>query len=200
VRFTPVSETETGADRFAFSSIWIAHLPAPDHARGAPRKKANAAMDRQFLEFLGSFFLNAAKGQKQLEDMTRWIGGGFSGFEELTRMFRKFYGMNGLPLASPDYTEAWEKASENFKKSYHEWLNLMNVIPKSEYQILQKKCEALKDKIAAQDETIRHLRDLLSDKGLPYADAVEGFTRMMEKQGHQFQELMNSMGRAFKKE
>ncbi|MGD8655509.1 MAG: hypothetical protein PVG28_05345, partial [Desulfobacterales bacterium] len=112
-------------------------------------------MDRQFLEFLGSFFLNAAKGQKQLEDMTRWIGGGFSGFEELTRMFRKFYGMNGLPLASPDYTEAWEKASENFKKSYHEWLNLMNVIPKSEYQILQKKCEALKDKIAAQDETIR---------------------------------------------
>ena len=97
-------------------------------------------------------------------------------------------------------SQAWEKASENFKKSYHEWLNLMNVIPKSEYQNLQKKCEALKDKIAAQDETIRHLRDLLSDKGLPYADAVEGFTRMMEKQGHQFQELMNSMGRAFKKE
>jgi hypothetical protein len=48
-------------------------------------------MDRQFLEFLGSFFLNAAKGQKQLEELTRWIGGGFSGFDELTRMFRKFY-------------------------------------------------------------------------------------------------------------
>jgi uncharacterized coiled-coil protein SlyX len=200
VRFTPVSETETGADRFAFSSIWIAHLPVPSRAKGAKKAKASAAMDRQFLEFLGSFFINAAKGQKQLEDMTRWIGGGFSGFDELTRMFCKFYGINGLPSASPDYAEAWEKASENFKKSYHEWLNLMNVIPKSEYQILQKKCEALEEKIAAQDETIRHLRNLLSDKGLPYADAVEGFTRMMEKQGHQFQQLMDSLGKAFKRE
>ncbi|MGD9056034.1 MAG: hypothetical protein PVG40_06285 [Desulfobacterales bacterium] len=157
-------------------------------------------MDRQFLEFLGSFFLNAAKGQKQLEDMTRWIGGGLSGFDDLTRMFRKFYGMNELPLASPDYTRAWEKASENFKKSYHEWLNLMSVIPKSEYQALQKKCEALEKKVATQDETIRQLRKLLSEKGLPYADAVKGFTSMMEQQGYQFQELMNSLGKAFKKE
>ncbi len=157
-------------------------------------------MDRQFLEFLGSFFLNAAKGQKQLEDMTQWIGGGFSGSDELTSMFRKFYGMNGLPLASPDNAKAWEKASENFKKSYHEWLNLMSVIPKSEYQILGKKCEALEEKVATQDETIRHLRNLLSEKGLPYADAVQGFTKMMEKQGHQFQELMDSVGKAFKKE
>jgi uncharacterized coiled-coil protein SlyX len=157
-------------------------------------------MDRQFLEFLGSFFLNAARGQKQLEDMTQWISGGFSGFDELTNMFRKFYGMNGLPLASADYARAWEEASENFKKSYHEWLNLMSVIPKSEYQALKKKCDALEEKVATQDDTIQHLRDLLAKKGLPYADAVKGFTEMMEQQGHQFQELMNSVGKAFKKE
>lgn len=157
-------------------------------------------MDKQFLQFLGSFFLNAAKGQKQLEDMTRWIGGGFSGSDELASMFRKFYGMNALPLASQDNARAWETASENFKKSYHEWLNLMSVIPKSEYQILEKKCEALEEKVARQDETIGHLRNLLGEKGLPYADAVQGFTKMMEKQGHQFQELMDSVGKAFKKE
>ena len=157
-------------------------------------------MDRQFLEFLGSFFLNAAKGQKQLEDMTRWIRGGFSGFDDLTRMFRKFYGMNELPLASPDYARAWETASENFKKSYHEWLNLMSVIPKSEYQTLQKKCEGLEEKVASQDETIRQLRKLLSEKGLPYLDAIQGFAQMMEEQGRQFQELMDNMGNAFKKE
>ena len=157
-------------------------------------------MDRQFLEFLGNFFLNAAKGQKQLEDMTQWIGGGLSGFDELSGMFRKFYGINGLPPASSDYTRAWEMASENFKKSYHEWLDLMNVIPKSEYQTLEKKCAALEKTVASQDETIRQLRKLLSEKGLPYADTVKGFTRMMEEQGHQFQELMDSLGKAFKKE
>ena len=157
-------------------------------------------MDRQFLEFIGVFFLNAAKGQKQLEDMTQWISCGFSGFDELTNMFRKFYGMNGLKLTSPDYTKAWEKASENFKKSYREWLSLMNVIPTSEYQILEKKCEALEEKVTTQDKTIRQLQNLLSEKSMPYADAVQGFSEMMEKQGLQFQELMDSIGKAFKKD
>ena len=157
-------------------------------------------MDRQFLEFLGSFFLNAAKGQKQLEDMTRWVGGGFSGFDDLTRMFRKFYGINGMPAGSADYNRAWQKASENFKKSYHEWLNLLDVIPKSEYHILEKKCEDLERQVASQDETIRQLRKLLTEKGLPYAEAVNGFSQMMEQQGHQFQQLMDSLGKAFKKE
>ena len=157
-------------------------------------------MDRQFLEFLGNFLISAAKGQKQLEDMTQWISCGFSGFDELTNMFRKFYGINGLPLASPDNTKAWEKASENFKKSYHEWLNLMSVVPKSEYQILEKKCEALEEKVASQDKAIQHLRNLLSEKGMPYADAVQGFNEIMEKQRRQFQELMDGIGKAFKKE
>jgi uncharacterized coiled-coil protein SlyX len=157
-------------------------------------------MDRQFLEFLGNFFLNAARGQKQLEELTRWIGGGFSGFDEFAHMFRKFYGMNGLTPASPDYARVWEKASENFWLSYREWLDLMSVIPKNEYQILEKKCAALEEKVAAQDESIRHLQGLLSEKGLPCADAVQGFLNMMEKQGHQFQELIDNMGSAFKKE
>jgi hypothetical protein len=33
-------------------------------------------MDRQFLEFWGNFMLNAAKSQKQLEDLTAWMKGG----------------------------------------------------------------------------------------------------------------------------
>ena len=157
-------------------------------------------MDRQFLEFLGNFLLNSAKGQKQLEDMTRWISSGFSGFDELTNMFRKFYGMEGLPPTSPDYAKAWEKASENFKKSYHDWLKLMSVVPESEYQILGKKCAALKEKVETQEETIRYLRNLLNEKGVPYSDAVQGFNEMMEKQAQQFQDLMESVGKAFKTE
>jgi uncharacterized coiled-coil protein SlyX len=75
----------------------------------------------------------------------------------------------------------------------------MNVIPKSKYQTLEKRCQTLEEKVASQDETIRQLRSLLAEKGLPYADAVKGFTQMMEVQGHQFQELMDSLGKAFKK-
>jgi hypothetical protein len=47
-------------------------------------------MDSQFLEFWGNYLLAAAKGQKQLEDLNQWIRQGFSGFEELTAMLKKF--------------------------------------------------------------------------------------------------------------
>ena len=45
-------------------------------------------MDRQFLEFWGNYLLSVARGQKQLEDVTRWIRGGFSGVEELTALLK----------------------------------------------------------------------------------------------------------------
>ncbi|MBE9544556.1 MAG: hypothetical protein IMF02_08700 [Proteobacteria bacterium] len=157
-------------------------------------------MDKQFLEFWGNLLLNAAKSQKQLEDMTQWIGRGFSGFDELTDMFRKFYGLEGLALDSPDYPKAWEKASENFKTSFNDWLAFMKVVPEREHTALEKKYEALKEKVATQDETIRYLRNLLSEKNVPYTDAVQNFTEMMEKQAQQFHDLMESAGKAFKKE
>ena len=157
-------------------------------------------MDRQFLEFFGNFLLNAAKGQKQLEDMTRWMKKGFSGFDESTDMFQRFYGLDGLPPDSPDYAKAWQKASEGFKASFNDWLTLINVVPKSELLALEEKHEALKEKIAAQEETILHLRSLLNEKGVPYTEAVQDFGKMLEKQARQFQELMESVGKAFKKD
>jgi hypothetical protein len=36
-------------------------------------------MDRHFLEFWGNFLINAAKGQKQMEDMSKWMQQGFEG-------------------------------------------------------------------------------------------------------------------------
>ena len=62
----------------------------------------------------------------------------------------------------------------------------MKVVPKREHMVLEKKYEALKEKVATQDETIRYLRSLLSEKNIPYTDAVQNFTEMMEKQAQQF--------------
>jgi hypothetical protein len=155
-------------------------------------------MDKQFLEFLGNFYLNAARGQKQLEDMTRWMGLGFSGFDELTHMFRKIYGLEKPPLEAPDYTEACEKAFDSFKTSFNDWLKLMSMVPEHEHLALKKKYDALKAKVAAQDETIEHLRTLLSEKGVRHTDAIHDFTEMMGKQARQFQDLMESIRKALK--
>ena len=152
------------------------------------------------MEFWGTFLINAAKGQKQLEDMTRWMSRGFNGFDELTDMFRKFYGLEQLPHNSPDYAKAWEKASENYKTSLNEWLEFMSVVPKKKYLALEKKYDTLRKKVASQDETIRRLQNLLSEKGVSHMDAVQSFTEMVEKQAQQFQDLMESLNKAFKKE
>jgi hypothetical protein len=157
-------------------------------------------MDRQFLEFMGKLLTETAKGQKQIEDMAKWMGGGFSSFDEYTKIFSKFYGLKGPTSPSPDDNRAWEKAWEQFTKSFQEWLDLMNVVPRSEFENLENKCASLEEKVRSQQQTIRHLRSLLSEKGIPYDEAVQSFIDMMEKQGRQFQDLMVGVGKAFNKD
>ena len=158
-------------------------------------------MDTHFLEFWGNFLINAAKGQKQLEDMSKWMQQGFEGFDELTAMFTKFYGLEHMGKDSPDYMAKWKKASEDFIKSFKEYLSLMGVVPKEEHLALVKKYEELKEKVASQEETIKHLRMLLGEKMAgTQGDVVKGFQEIIEKQSKEFQETMETFDRFFKKD
>ena len=158
-------------------------------------------MDRHFLEFWGNFLINAAKGQKQLEDISKWMQQGFKGFDELNDLFRKFYGLDHLEKDTSGYMETWKRASENFQKSFRDYLSLMGVVPKEEHLALVKKYEELKEKIDAQEETIKNLRVLLEEKkGETQGELVKGFQEIIEKQSEQFQEAMETFGRFFKKD
>jgi len=156
-------------------------------------------MDKNFLEFWGNFLINAAKGQKQLEDMAKWMGQGFKGFEDLSAMFRKFYGLERLDKDSLDYMNMWEKAQEAFQNSFKDYVRLLGVVPDEEYLALVKKYEELKEKVAAQEETIKHLRMLLGEKLIDPGEVVSGFQELMKKQSDQFQQLMGSIGQSFQK-
>lgn len=158
-------------------------------------------MDKHFLEFWGNFLINAAKGQKQIEDISKWMQQGFEGFDELTAMFRKFYSLEHMEKDTPAYMETWKKASENFQKSFKDYLRLMGVVPKDEHLALVKKYEELKEKVAAQEETIKHLRMLLEEKKVEMqGELVQGFQEIIEKQSEQFQETMETLSRFFKKD
>lgn len=151
-------------------------------------------MDKHFLEFWGNFMLNAARGQKQLDDINKWMGQDLSGFEDLTGMFKKFYGLDRLSEDSGDYLESWKQATEEFQKSFKDYLILMNVVPKDEHLALVKKYEALKKKVADQEETIEHLRMLLGEKGADQGETVKVIEDFMKKQTEQFQKLIKSSG------
>ena len=154
-------------------------------------------MDSQFLEFWGKCFLNAAKGQKALEDMAAWMRQGFTGFEEMTALFQKTYGLDQVAKESPDYFEMWKKAQEDFKNCFTDYLTLFGCVPRDEHMGLVKKYEELKEKVASQEETIKHLQMLLSQAK---TEEVAGqLKNLVQKQAEQFQKIMESFGESFKK-
>jgi hypothetical protein len=56
-------------------------------------------MDPNFLEFWRNPLISIAQGQKQLDDMMRWVHQGFPGADDLTNRFKKTYGLHQFPQA-----------------------------------------------------------------------------------------------------
>jgi hypothetical protein len=120
---------------------------------------------------------------------------GLKGFEDLNATFRKYYELNGLEEESPAYEKAWQKAVHDFQKSFKDYLNLMGVVSKDEHLALMRKYEDLKKKATDQEETIKHLRMLVDEKGIAEGAVPRGFQDLINKQSEQFQDLMKGFGR-----
>lgn len=157
-------------------------------------------MDSQFLEFWGNYLLAAARGQKQLEDLNQWISQGFRGFEELTAMFQKYYGLERSPNEDADATKAWHTAAADFHNSFNAYLELMGVIPQDKYQTLEQKYAALQKKVIEQEDTIKVLRGLLAEKGTYQGETAKVFQDLVDKQADAFEKLLKNMVAAAKKE
>ena len=154
-------------------------------------------MDPHFLEF----WVNASKEQRRLKDLYEWMQQGFNGFDDLTEMFRKFYGLDHMEKDTPAYLETMKKASENFLESFKDYLDLMGMVPKDKHLALVQKYEALKEKVADQEETIKNLQLLLEEKRAEsQGELVQGFQDLIEKQSKQYQKTMETFGSFFKKE
>jgi hypothetical protein len=162
--------------------------------------KENDLMDTHFLELWGNLLLGAAKSQKQFEEMVSWTQQGFKGFEEMTNLFMKTYGLDNCAKTGTDCMTAWKKAEEDFRQSFKDHMNLLGFVPKNEHLELVKKHEELKERLASQEETIKHLRMLLSESKLKdQGELTKQFDDLIKKQNDQFQNLMDHFSKAFKK-
>jgi hypothetical protein len=157
-------------------------------------------MDKNFLEFWGKFLIEVAKGQKQMEDINKWTSQGLKGFEDLSNMFKKAYGLEGLKEDNPDSLKMWKTAEMDFTKSYKEYIKLIGMVPRDDYLQLVSKYEQLKEKCALQEETIKHLRMLMDAKSSEYGEVAKGFQELAQNQSDQFQKLLAAFTEAFKKE
>jgi hypothetical protein len=157
-------------------------------------------MNRHFLEFWGKALLQAAQSQKQVEDLAKWCQRGIFSFQDYMQLFKTSYDLDQVAEESPDYYTIWNKAEENFRESFKEYLNIFGVVPREEYADLARCYEELQAKVAEQAETIKSLRLLLEEKGLGLAATSLEFQRLIEKQGDQFQKLIQGLNESVKSE
>ena len=153
-------------------------------------------MNRHFLEFWGKALLQAAKSQKQLEDLATWFNRGFLGFQDYTQLFKTAYGLDDMAEDNPDYVSLWKKAEEDFRDSFKDYLNLLGVVPREEYAAMARRCEELEGKLAEQEETLKHLRLLAEEKGMGLEATTLEFQKLIKKQGEQFQKFIKGMGKS----
>lgn len=152
-------------------------------------------MDKQFVKFWVSFLSSYMKTTEQIEDMAAWIAQGFKGFDELTELFQRSYGLDRLSESTTNYLTIWEQSTKDFERSLTEYLSLMGVVSKQEHLDLVEKYEALKEKVASQEETIVHLRQLiLKGEQLDQKEFRTGFEALIKKQSDDFQRLIKDVG------
>ncbi|MCK9230386.1 MAG: hypothetical protein M0Q23_07820 [Syntrophales bacterium] len=156
-------------------------------------------MDSQFLEFWGQSLLNLARGQRRLEELSRWMSGtaGGAGTDRLIDLFRTSYGLDKLEKDGPEYLKLFEKASRSYQQSLREYLSLFNVVPRDDMEALQRECDALKATIADQEKIIGRLKNIIDTSGRTPEEATRELKNLLEKQTLEFQKMMKTMGQAF---
>lgn len=154
-------------------------------------------MDRKFLEFWGNFLLSAARGQEQLETLNRLASEGFKAFEQQLSLFQKFYGLDKKPDPSTPHAEMWTKAAADFMKSYQEFIGLMGMVSREDYEALAREHESLKKKAEELEEALRRGKRKTGGQDMDPAEVVKGFEGLMKKQAEQFQALMESYGKLY---
>ncbi len=148
------------------------------------------------MEFWGNFLLAAAKGQRQVDEFSRWLSQGMDGFRDLTAMFRQYYGLGSEEPAGGEDKE-WKTARNAFEKAYKAYLDTLGVVSASDYLALKKQLEALQKKAEDQEAALRKLRLELSESRMAQGDVVRGFQELIQVQSKQFQDLTDSFSRFF---
>ena len=128
-------------------------------------------MEEYFYEFWKNQLNTLEKGYEQMQDMTKSIMQGISGFEQVPEMFGKFYSMDFWSKETCDYIKAWEMTTEDFQKFFKDYLNMMGLVPKHEHWAVINKYNDLnqiaidqKKLLADQEKEIARQKRIVTDQ------------------------------------
>ena len=148
-------------------------------------------MDGSFLKFWGEFLLQAAEGQRQVEELTRWVQSGFPSSGDLADLFRRCYG-----LSSGSTSEAaapWHEATADFREALEAYAPLWGWVPLDHYDQLREENESLKAQLSEQARLIKRLEALMEDEDMGHMTMVARFQNLIADQNKAFDELMQKI-------
>jgi hypothetical protein len=150
-------------------------------------------MNRQFYEFWGDFFRQVSRGQKQLEEMFRWMHRGCTGVEALDALFRRCYGLSPAKPGDTENGDMWQKAVADFQRAFAQLADQWGWVSRMEHQRVLDRCASLEKLAAERKATIEELRSLLEEKGLGGSALFQHLNSALKEQSEQFHRLMDGI-------
>ena len=148
-------------------------------------------MSGSFLKFWGEFLLQAAEGQRQIEEINRWMQSGFPSSGELADLFRRCYGLStGSPSGKGDH---WQEATADFREALEAYAPLWGWVPLDRYDELRTENEQLKTQLSEQARLIKRLEALMDDEDMGHRTMVARFQNLIEDQSKAFDKLMQKI-------
>lgn len=148
-------------------------------------------MDRHFFKFWGEFLLKAAEGQRQAEEMTRWMQSDLPPTGELAALFRKCYGLPETPAGSDD--DLWGQATAEFHNALKAYVPLWGWVSLDRYDELKRKIKGLQARVAEQERLIKQLETLLADENMGDQAIVARFQNLIADQSQAFDKLLQAL-------
>jgi hypothetical protein len=146
-------------------------------------------MDTDIYKFWENQFISLGKGQKQIEEMTRWAMGVLSGFKGVSENFKDFYNMDFWPIETCDYIKAWETTTEDFQKLYRYYLELVGLVPKDEHWALMDKFNDMNETIHVQTEEISKQAKIVADQKKKITEQKKEIEKQKKSIAEKLQEI-----------
>jgi len=145
-------------------------------------------MDKNMLKFWGNLLNSAAESQDAMENMNKLLAQGWNSSAEMQQMFMKIY----FPEKESRQNRPPENAEQSFQEAYKGFLSLFQVVPREDFQALEKKYQALQETVREREDTIRDLKKMLAGGRAEESDASKDFQDIMKAQSEQFQSLVKN--------
>lgn len=150
-------------------------------------------MNWQFYEFWGKFLLQFAHGQKQSEDIQKWMQQGLKNLEEFADLFQRLYGQKDPLTGENTDSPQRQQVAIDFHQMFAELAGPWGWVTRTEHQKALDRCAELEKTVIEQQAKINQLRDLLTKEGLGHSELFTHFQDSLQEQTRQFNILMNKM-------